>query len=312
VGLLAAISRALLAWAHPRGRSLADLTWCIVAMTLLSDVEPVPAVLSRPHGLLEAPRFGPGGEVVYSDVTAGGVWGCSSGGTVRELLPKRRGIGGIVAHADGGWVISGRSVLHLLPDGGQREILSDEQVCGYNDLGASADGDLLAGVLRYRPLAGEDPRPGQLLAVDRHGAVEVLTENVVWPNGIGVSPDGDTVYLSDYARGSILAVARRGGAAREFCHSPQGSADGLAVDSDGGVWVALGEGGGIARFFADGQLHEVMTLPANFVTSLCFGGPDMHDVLLTTADSHLHPELGGTLLRARSEVAGLAVTPAVV
>jgi len=276
-------------------------------MTLLTEVEPVQAVLERPHGLLEAPRFGPDGEVVYSDVIAGGVWGCSRDGTVREILPKRRGIGGIVAHADGGWVISGRSVIHVLPGGEQRELLSGEGACGYNDLGVTPDGDLLVGVLRYRPLAGEDPRPGQLLAVDRAGGVEVLSEDVVWPNGIGVSPDGRTVYLSDYSNGAVLAVARHGGEAHEFCRSLRGSADGLALDCEGGVWVALGEGAGVARFLADGTLDESIVLPASFVSSICFGGADMRDVLITTADNQVSPELGGTLFRARSEVAGLAV-----
>jgi hypothetical protein len=147
-------------------------------MTLLSDVAPVDAVLARPHSLLEGPCFGPSGEAVYSDVIGGGVWGCSSDGSMREILAKRRGIGGIVAHADGGWVISGRSVVHLLPGGEQREILSGEHVCGYNDLGATPDGELLAGVLCYRPLAGEDPRPGQLLAVDRHGAISTADNDV--------------------------------------------------------------------------------------------------------------------------------------
>ena len=184
---------------------------------LLSDVEPVQAVLNRPHGLLEGPRLGADGEAVYSDVIAGGVWGCSSDGVVREILPKRR--------------------------------------------------------------------------------------------GIGVSPDASTIYLSDYAQRTVLAVARDGGQTRTFCRSPRGSADGLALDCDGGLWVALGEGAGVARFHPDGQLDEVTTLPASFVSSLCFGGPDMRDVLITTADSHAQPELGGTLLRARSEIAGLAVTP---
>ncbi len=281
-------------------------------MSLLSRVEPVEAVLARAHGLLEAPCFGANGEAVYSDVIAGGVWGCSAEGAIREILPRRRGIGGILAHADGGWVISGRSVVHLLPDGEQREVLSGEGVCGFNDLGATADGCLLAGVLRYRPLAGEDPRPGQLLMVDRHGAVETLTEDVIWPNGIGLSPDGQTVYLSDFARRAVLALPTHGGEALEFCSSPRGSADGLAVDSDGAVWVALGEGGAIARFLSDGELDELMELPTSFVSSLSFGGPDMRDVLISTADNEVDPELGGTLLRARSEIAGLAVTPVVI
>jgi sugar lactone lactonase YvrE len=277
-------------------------------MPLLSNLSPVEAVLARPHGLLEAPRFAERGEVIYSDVLAGGVWGCSEGGVIREVLPRRRGIGGIVAHADGGWVISGRSVIHLLPDGEQREILSGD-VCGFNDLGAASDGALLAGVLRYRPFAGEDPRPGQLLKVDRDGAVEILTEDVIWPNGIGLSPDGGTIYLSDYERAVVLAIPVKGGGAREFCSSPRGSADGLAVDVEGAVWLALGEGGAIARFLPDGELDEVIELPTNFVSSLSFGGDGARDVLITTADNEVHPELGGTLFRARSEVAGLPLTP---
>jgi len=275
---------------------------------MLGDVQVVESVLRAPHGLLEAPRIGPAGELVFSDVIAGGLWECSPGGGVRELLPKRRGIGGAVPHADGGWVISGRSVIHLGPGGEQRELLGAEGVCGYNDLGTTSDGRLLAGVLNYRPLAGEDPMPGQLLVLDPEGP-RVISEEVTWPNGIGCSPDGATVYLSDYARGAVLAVPLSGGSADEFCSSPRGSADGLAVDVEGGVWIALGEGGGVARFHPDGRLHEIVELPASFVSSLSFGGPDMREVLITTADNEVDPELGGTLLRARSEVAGLALAP---
>jgi D-xylonolactonase len=78
------------------------------------------------------------------------------------------------------------------------------------------------------------------------------------------------------------------------------------------VWFALGEGGGVARFRADGELDELIGLPAGFVSSMCFGGADMRDVLISTADNRVVPERGGTLLRARSEVAGLRVTPATV
>jgi gluconolactonase len=274
---------------------------------MLSEIRPLEPVLERPHGLLEAPRFGSRGEVVYSDVTVGGVWACAADGTVRELLPKRRGIGGIVRHADGGWVLSGRSVVHLAPDGNQREVLSGDGVCGFNDLGSTPAGELLAGVLRYRPLAGEPPQPGRLLLLGPDGESEMLSEEVTWPNGIGLSPDGRTIYLSDYARAVVLAVARDGSRTQDFCRSPSGSVDGLAVDSEGAVWVALGEGGAIARFLPDGLLHEVFELPAAFVSSLSFGGEDMRDVLISTADNLVQPELGGTLLSARSEVAGLAL-----
>jgi gluconolactonase len=281
-------------------------------MALLSDVEPLAAVLEHAHTLLEGPRFAGDGAVVYSDVLSGGLWTCSRDGGLRELLPKRRGIGGAVAHRDGGWVVSGRTVLHLAPDGSQRELLADPQACGYNDLGTTLQGELLAGVLRYRPLAGDPPTPGQLVRLGSDGGLSVLNEEVVWPNGIGVSPDGETIYVSDYARGLVLAVPAGGGKARELCRVPRGSPDGLAVDAEGGVWVALGEAGAVARFHPGGALDDVAPLPAAFVSSLSFGGRELRDVLISTAESHVKPELGGTLLRARSQVPGLAVRPAAV
>jgi sugar lactone lactonase YvrE len=276
---------------------------------LLSPAAAVTAVLQRPHGLLEAPRQTAAGEMIYSDVIAGGVWGCSPEGRLRELLPKRRGIGGIVAHADGGWVISGKTLVHLRADGTQREVFADDEARGFNDLGATPAGELLAGVLRYRPLAGEAPKIGQLLLMGSGGERRILSESIIWPNGIGVAPDGSTIYVSDYARRLVLATSTDGAQECEFARAPLGSADGLAVDAEGGVWLALGEGGGVARFHPDGQLDELVSLPAKFVSSMSFGGPDLRDVLITTGDNLDRPELGGTLLRARSEIPGLAVSP---
>ena len=279
-------------------------------MSRLRHVAPVMAVLDHPHGLLEAPRFAAAGELVYSDVLAGGVWACPPDGAPRELVPKRRGVGGIVPHAAGGWVISGRTVVHVAADGSQRTLLADDAACGYNDLATTARGDLLAGVLRYRPLAGEAPAPGQLVRLAGDGSVQVLNEQVIWPNGIGEAPDGLTVYISDYARRVVLAIPAQGGEARELCSVERGSPDGLAVDVEGGVWVALADGGAVARWAPDGTLDEFVELPAGFVSSLCFGGADMREVLITTADNEIRPQLGGTLLRARSELAGLRMAPA--
>ena len=240
------------------------------------------------------------------------MWACSPAGVVRAILTKRRGVGGIVAHRAGGWVISGRDVLHVRPDGSQRVLIDDGRASGFNDLGATPAGELLVGVLRYRPLAGERPRNGQLLRLGSDADAQVLSEEIVWPNGIGMAPDGGAIYVSDYARGAVLACAADGAGVHEFARSPRGSADGLAVDREGGVWIALGDGGGVARFLPDGSLDELIALPARFVSSLSFGGADLRDVLITTADNEVRPELGGTLLRARSEVAGLAVGPVAV
>jgi sugar lactone lactonase YvrE len=278
-------------------------------VSALSAPEPVEAVLRRPHSLLEGPRIGPGGELVYSDVIAGGVFSCSTDGVVSELLARRRGVGGIVPHADGGWVLSGRSVIHLSPDGDQRELLSDPEAPGYNDLFSGTGGELLAGELRYRPMSGEEPREGRVVSLAGDGAPRTLCEPVRWANGIGLSPDGATLYVSDYARQEVLACPAGGGEPRRLAASPRGSADGLAVDAEGCLWLALGEGGGVARLAPEGELLEIVAVPARFVSSVSFGGEDGRDVLISTADNLIDPDLGGMLLRARSAVAGVTVTP---
>jgi gluconolactonase len=278
-------------------------------VSALSAPEPVQAVLRRAHSLLEGPRIGPSGELVYSDVIAGGVFSCSPDEVASELLPGRRGIGGIVPHADGGWVLSGRTVIHVSPDGSQRELLSDPDAPGYNDLFSTPDGVLLAGELRYRPMGGEDPVEGRVVSLAPGQEPQTLCEPVRWANGIGLSPDGATVYVSDYARQEVLACPAEGGEPSRFAASPRGSADGLAVDAEGCVWLALGEGAGVARLSAGGELLEIVEVPAQFVSSISFGGPDGRDVLISTGDNLIEPELGGMLLRARSEVPGVPVTP---
>jgi hypothetical protein len=94
-------------------------------MALLTHIEHIEVVLRRAHGLLEAPRFATGDAVVYSDVLAGGAFRVLRDERIDEVLPKRRGIGGIVAHEDGGWVLSGRTIVHVGAAGAQREIMAE-------------------------------------------------------------------------------------------------------------------------------------------------------------------------------------------
>jgi gluconolactonase len=152
-------------------------------------------------------------------------------------------------------------------------------------------------------MAGEPAVPGLLLRVDAPGAATVISERLLWPNGIGAAPDGARLYVSDFARKHVLAMAPDGTGEAVFAEVPRGSADGLAVDEEGGVWVALGDGCGVVRFTADGALDEVVDVPAEFVSSIAFGGQDRRDVAITTV---------GAVFVARSEVAGVRVEPAAV
>ena len=261
------------------------------------------------YGLVEGPTFAPDGSVFFSDVLGGGVHRWSPGGDVETVIPKRRGVGGMCLHGDGGLVVSGRDVVHVR-DGESRTLLAIDGVTGFNDLSPDSEGRIYVGALRFMPFGGEEPVPGEVWRIDGEGAAEELFGGVDWPNGIGFSPDGEMIYTSDFASGEVVAFDPATRERRVFARSPSGDADGLAVDVEGGVWVALGRGGGVGRFGPDGGLDDVLDVPAGFVSSLCFGGEDMRDLYVTTADNGEHPDRRGTLFRARVEVAGLPVPAA--
>ena len=106
--------------------------------------------------------LGPAGEVYFSDVLGGGVYRWSPDGEVETVLEKRRGIGGMCLHADGG---AGRLRARRDPRARRRAAgpaRGLDGVTGFNDLGVDADGRVYVGALRFRPFGGESPVPGEI------------------------------------------------------------------------------------------------------------------------------------------------------
>ena len=222
----------------------------------------------------------------------GGVRLLRPDGSVEDVVPKRKGVGGLVPHRDGGVVVGGRTIQHCR-DGEVRTLFELEGISGFNDLTTDSDGRVIVGALRFFPFRGEDPVPSFVWRIESEGEATLLSGDAVhWPNGTGISPDGSTLYMSDYAQALVHAFdlgAEPPLPQRVFARSPRGSSDGLAVDDEGGVWIALGDGAGLGRFTPEGELDRVEDLPDTFVTSLCFDGETAY---VTTADSVLRGELG--------------------
>ncbi|WP_372788344.1 SMP-30/gluconolactonase/LRE family protein [Paraconexibacter sp.] len=266
------------------------------------------------YGLTEAPRIAGDGTVWFSDVTGGGVFRIPPGADAPEVVvAERRGVGGLVLHEDG-IVVSGRDLLHVRADGSQHVLFApdeDSDITGFNDCHVDANGWLLAGAMRFRPMRGEQPGEdggGYVLVVGPTFVAVAIEHGVDWPNGIGLAPDGRTAYVCDYQHSRVLAVGVDGDGALDasgatFASAPEGwGCDGLAVDSEGGVWVAGGQGGGLLRFAPDGTLAERHDAVAPFVASLAFGGTDGRDVAVTVTGG----PAGGEVLRGRADVRGVA------
>jgi len=113
-------------------------------------------------------------------------------------------------------------------------------------------------------------------------------------NGIGWSPDGATMYLSDSGTGTVEAFDFDGGSGaiagrRTLVHIDRHGVapDGLTVDEEGGIWVGLYGGWAVNHYGPDGSLRASVPIPAAQATSCAFGGRDGRTLFVTTGRERL-------------------------
>ena len=168
---------------------------------------------------------------------------------------------------------------------------------------------------------------GTLYRLDTGGTLTPVAKGATVSNGIGWSPDGTRMYYNDspmrriemfdYDQATGQAFQRRVFA---DLSKADGFPDGLTVDADGHVWVAMFAGGTLRRFNPAGHQDAVLPLPVSQPTSCAFGGPGMADLFVTTASRDLSEAglaaepLAGRLLRLRPGPVGLpsSATQAVI
>ncbi len=162
---------------------------------------------------------------------------------------------------------------------------------------------------------GEQDVSGSLYRWDGQGAPVLCDDGYAITNGPAASPDGRVLYHTDSARQIIYAsdLAPDGTMSGKhvFARTENGHPDGMAVDAEGFVWVALFGGGRIDRYSPAGQVIGSVAMPCANITKLAFGGDDLRTVFVTTAKLHLSPEerarqtLAGGLFSFRADTPGL-------
>ncbi|MEE8165018.1 MAG: SMP-30/gluconolactonase/LRE family protein [Myxococcota bacterium] len=273
-------------------------------------------LLATGYGLIEGPRVDSGDNLFFSDVQGGGVYRRAPDGDITTIVPKRRGVGGIALHADGGVIVSGRNVCHV-KDGNTRVLFDLEDAAGFNDLFTNDSGQVLVGSMGSNPFEPSEPhKTGGLYLIMAEGKATRLYEDVSLSNGIGFSPDHRTLYHSDSARNHVIVhdldEADRPVNRRALADTPKLFPDGLAVDEEGCIWVADYGAGCVRRFRPNGDPDMHIDVPASRVTSLCFGGSDSRDLYVVTADNTDDPKLAGSIFRTRVETPGLQVPLATI
>ena len=203
-------------------------------------------------------------------------------GTVAAAFRPRRG-GGVVLADERGFVLLD---AELAPE--RRVPVWDDPAVRFNEGGADPDGNFWCGSMAY------DQAPGAAALYRLTPDLEVtrVVEGVTVSNGFGFSPDGTRAYyvdtptrrvdVFDYALGGL---ANR----RPAVHVPDGpgNPDGLTVDAEGCLWVALHGGAAVHRYSPDGELLAVVPLPVAQVTACTFGGPDLDRLYVTTSRENL-------------------------
>ncbi|MEW2806795.1 SMP-30/gluconolactonase/LRE family protein [Streptomyces massasporeus] len=232
----------------------------------------------------------------------------------RAVRRTEQHIGAVKPRAGGGLVLNLRDGIGLLdPDGGFRWLHHDP-VAGRraNDAAVAPDGALWTGTMRY----DEAPGGGTLSRVTGDGSVDVVLDDVAVSNGTGWSPDGRLMYYVDSPTRRVdvfdhLDGRITGRRTLAEIEESAGFPDGLTVDAEGCVWVALWQGSAVRRYTPDGELDRVIELPVPLVTACAFGGADLSDLYITTARVGLTepPALAGSLFVVPGAGKGLAQPP---
>jgi sugar lactone lactonase YvrE len=235
----------------------------------------------------------------------------------RGNAERRRGLGVPVGFAlpisGGGFVAgAGRTLVRLADLDAEPERLAEveggREANRFNDAACDPRGRLWAGTMSTT----REPGAAALYRIEPGGAPAVALAGVTLSNGLDWSLDATRLYYVDSVIQRIDAIdfdVDRGrlGRRRPFANvaPADGLPDGLTVDAEGGVWLALFGGAAIRRYRPDGALDAHIPLPVTHPTSLAFGGPDLDDLYVTSAR---RDNRGGALLRLRPGVRGRPAT----
>jgi sugar lactone lactonase YvrE len=253
-----------------------------------------------------------GGGLRWVDMLAGEILSLRPDGTV-----ERRHVGAVAAalrpRTSGGAVIGVERGFALEESDGSLTTLAalwTDPRLRMNDGGCDPDGRFYCGSMAY----DKTPNAASLYRLDPDGSTHVVLTHVTISNGLEWSPDGGRAYYNDTEthRVDVFDYDRKAGLTnrRAFVQVPadDGRPDGLTVDAEGGVWIALNRSGTVRRYAADGSPDAVVEVPPRQVTACTFGGDRLDQLYMTTSRENLAPgedPLAGSVFRAEVGIRGL-------
>ena len=257
------------------------------------------------------------GTLYFVDIEAGKIFSYAGGRLTSWDAGEQ--VGCAVLRERGGMIAALKSGFYEVdfPEGGKRLIQDTEnKIPGnrFNDGKVDPAGRLLAGTM---PLSAKetDPPSGALYCLNTDGSVEKRIDHVSLSNGLAWSGDGHVFYHIDTNRRTVTRYDYD--PETGSMHHPAvvirvseelGYPDGMTIDSEGMLWIALWGGCAVSRWNpGTGEMIERYTLPVRNVSSCCFGGKDMDTLFITTAsqgtDLEKYP-LAGSVFMMKTAVTG--------
>jgi sugar lactone lactonase YvrE len=247
------------------------------------------------------------GDVLSMDlVSSDGVISRRHVGGIAAALRPRRGGGAVIAVERGFVLEDPDGDLNPLPD------LWTDPGLRMNEGACDPDGRFYCGSMAY----DKGPGRGTVYRLDSDQTTSVIFGGSTISNGLAWSPDGSLAYYidSDTRRVDVFDYTADEGLTgrRTLVEIPDGAGDpdGMTVDAQGHLWVALYAGSAVRRYRPDGVLDGIIELPVTNVTACTFAGADLDQLVITTSREGLpdgsQPE-AGSLFRSRPGVTGLPV-----
>ena len=247
-----------------------------------------PTVLLGGLGIPESPRW-----------HAGRLWFCNwidrqvvavgMDGTAEVILARDPG-----SHSmgysidwlpDGRLLTTGDKIQRQEPDGSMVSLAEQHA----NEIVVDERGNAYINGADFDFVGGGAPEPGYIKLLTQAGELRQVADDIQFPNGMVITPDGRTLIISESFAGRLTAfdIDPDGGLSGRRVFAEGLGPDGITMDAEGAVWTGSG-GFGVARVAEGGEVLQRVELPENRAPfAVMLGGPDRRTLFILTAEWHL-------------------------
>jgi sugar lactone lactonase YvrE len=235
------------------------------------------------------------GALYFSDMHGRTIWRLTPQGKARRVDEFGDEVSGLGWLPDGTMLavsMSRRHLLRILPTGAEIAAdLSSYVASPINDMVIDRQGRVYVGGFGFDLFGGEEPRTTGLLCVQANGRVKKVADELHFPNGMVITPDGKTLIMGETlgARLTAFEIQPDGGLTnrRVFAAIEGLIPDGICLDGEGAVWVAWPGSNQVVRVREGGEIADTIELPGRHAYACMLGGVDRRDLYICTALGHM-------------------------